>query len=1115
MIRSLLAIWACCCCAAAFAQPAPADAPTEPAAPTTAPAARSFLPREDQERLVPASDFGTSLDPAANPQAAPLPAYIAQLQLDGSVVGDSADMTANIRIEITRDGWFEVPLALDQAHIYEWHHTGAGEAAPAVPRNGDEGVHWQLRGQGTHRLQIRFHLPVRTSVGGRQLQLSLPQLPARFVAQAVLRVPDPRAVPRDPPLNVTVRRQVLESGETEFACEVSGSRWELSWRTQADDVPRIKEVVTAIRLRRESGRLRLAARQQCAVEQGSLSEITVRAPPGFELQSVQLISGASGPLTSQSVPDRPGWWRVHLDPPVQGSVELDWAFTRTFPAGGGPVVVEGLDVDGAREQRGRIEIEALEGYAARWQPDDSRALQRVEALERRAGEPLVEYRFEFRTQPFRLEYQLAPIAATTEAESEAFVWVEDSEDGQRTDLFLGVRLEVLSGHLFEIVLDWPGREAAGWTPRFSRTEVAVEAGEAAVEIVGATLDQDAFRVSPEQLRLQLARPCSGVLRALLRFTRQAAPGQSRLDLQLPRPVAKFHRGSLLSVAGAINLETTVSASEGELRRVPRNGPLPAGLPPEVAASPLQTYSLPVEPPVVHVGWTEHPRTIVAETSLVVESVSATAVRVVQEIAYNVSHGYVPTLLLDVPPSLRDALTPALLRAGAADDVGVSVRLEDEVVVPELREGHLWISLPQPRHGRFRLAIEHVVPLPAPSASPATFAIPIVQSADADFTATQLRIVGTDTLRLADDESGWQSWLTRTGGSAWLTSEQRSSVTLVVDDSLRNVPQQFTVTTAFIRTWFGDPGQVSIHAEYEIREAPPRVLVTLPQAAASAEFGWNGRPLSGGRDARNAAPSSGQYLLDLAARDTPAVSGRLSIKYRLQQPQPLGLWSWRSVAFPEFGDKVFVDETFWEVVLPPGQQLFAPPAGMVPQYTWERQVAVWARRPTAEYRVRREQMAAPDSHPAAAAHRAGNAYAYSTIGPLARGEFGAMAQSFIVLIGAGITLLLGFVFGRIPATRNALSLLVLAFLFALASLWQLELMQLLLQPAVFGLVLAAVATAFDTAARRGRRGRRRETTLEPLAPISERRSSVQQGAPAAPARTALYHPEPVSESGRGS
>ena len=91
--------------------------------------------------------------------------------------------------------------------------------------------------------------------------------------------------------------------------------------------------------------------------------------------------------------------------------------------------------------------------------------------------------------------------------------------------------------------------------------------------------------------------------------------------------------------------------------------------------------------------------------------------------------------------------------------------------------------------------------------------------------------------------------------------------------------------------------------------------------------------------------------------------------------------------------------------------------------------------------------------------------------------------------------------------------VIGFLFALASVWRLELMQLLLQPALLGLVLAAVATVFDTAARRRQALSRADTTFDRLAPVEhDSRPSGRSSVSPTPARTAVYRSAGVSDSG---
>lgn len=1095
MIRRLAAILVCCWCASAYGQSTPSEAPAgaEPAAADTPhETAPSRVFRQDVEgRWVAVSDVADP--PGSGNDVAAVPAYIAQLQLDGEVVGEVAELTAKVRVEVTRgDGWYELPLALDQAFISDASHSGEGQAAPVVSDSSSGGLRWLFEGVGTHRLEIKFRVPIRGTAAGRQLQLSLPQLPPNYITRAVLRIPEPHVVPTEGASGVTLRKRTLESGGTELECDIEGSRWELAWRTETDDVPRISTVVTSMRVRRDGGVLRLTATQGVTLEHRGLSEILVRRPTAFNLESVERIGAPGDSLTAVPDLERPGWSRVRLGEEVQGNFELEWQFQCDFPPPQNVVLVDGLEIEGARRQRGRIEIESIPGFSARYRADQSAALRRSDAVERRADELPFDFSFDFQRQPFVLAYELEAVEARTDADTEVFLSIGPG----RSDLWLSIDLEVLSGQVHELVIDWPDYAASGWYADFTRARIDVDSGGAVSELVDATLDQDALAADPNQLRLQLSRPCSGSMRGVLHFARVAPAPSGEMTLTLPRPVATHQTPHALTIASAVNLETTVALPTGEPPRVPRAGALPGELQQQFGAEDVRAYELPADPPPITITWAEQPRSITAETTISVERLTASALRVVQTIDYDVKYRYVSALTLEA------AGHPAPAAAG------LRVRSEDRELETEVRDNLRRILLREPRRGRFSISVEQVIGIePNASGQDGRITIPILQSVDAPYKSTMIRFPDAGPLRLADAESGWQSWLTRSGDSGWLTNTSRREVELVADDTSQNLQQQpFTIETAFVQTWFGDPGQTTVYAEYALRDAPSRVALTLPGQATAAEFRWDqGDPLAANH-VHAAAGFPGRYVIELSDEDRGTLTGRLTVRYRVPRSSKPGLVSAYATQFPQFGEKVFVDESYWEIVLPSGEQLYSPPPGLVPQYAWERETVLWARRLTTDYRARREAMVS-DARDLAAR---GNVYAYSTIGALPQGDFGAMAQSLIVLIGAGFSLLLGFVFRRIPATRNLMSILVLAFLFALGGLWQLELMQLLLQPAVLGLLLAAIAVAFDVARqdRPGFPGR----PGDQLSPIPERHSSAPVLGSSIPARTAVYHPE-LGDSGR--
>jgi len=178
--------------------------------------------------------------------------------------------------------------------------------------------------------------------------------------------------------------------------------------------------------------------------------------------------------------------------------------------------------------------------------------------------------------------------------------------------------------------------------------------------------------------------------------------------------------------------------------------------------------------------------------------------------------------------------------------------------------------------------------------------------------------------------------------------------------------------------------------------------------------------------------------------------------------------------PSFARDVWVAETMWDVVLPFDQHMFAYPENYLPRFRWQRNAVIWNRQP-----INRDQRLLNWLEDGAAADaRAlipfesfssipyGNSYLFTAFGHQNEISFQSMSQPAIILIGAGFALAMGFVLVRIPATRHVLTFLTICFLMALLGLWKLEPVQLLIQPAIFGLLLAVVGATVESRIKRG-------------------------------------------------
>jgi hypothetical protein len=99
---------------------------------------------------------------------------------------------------------------------------------------------------------------------------------------------------------------------------------------------------------------------------------------------------------------------------------------------------------------------------------------------------------------------------------------------------------------------------------------------------------------------------------------------------------------------------------------------------------------------------------------------------------------------------------------------------------------------------------------------------------------------------------------------------------------------------------------------------------------------------------------------------------------------------------------------------------------------------------------------------------GNSYRFTGFGLAHKLEFRTMSRHIIVLIGAGLALLVGFMLMNIPATRHVLTILLLGFATTVLALWFPEPVLVLLQPAGLGLLLAIVAALIQGAMLRTRK-----------------------------------------------
>jgi hypothetical protein len=147
----------------------------------------------------------------------------------------------------------------------------------------------------------------------------------------------------------------------------------------------------------------------------------------------------------------------------------------------------------------------------------------------------------------------------------------------------------------------------------------------------------------------------------------------------------------------------------------------------------------------------------------------------------------------------------------------------------------------------------------------------------------------------------------------------------------------------------------------------------------------------------------------------------------------------------------------------------------------------------------------------------NQYLFATFGDPPALVFRAMKQWSITLIGAGTALLIGLALLWRPALRHAVTFLGVAFLVALIGIWYPAPVQLLLQPAILGVVLALVAASIESYLKRSSRAV--TVTLASssgfMAPLSSHSRSPAVGVGSNEFTSLCPPPETPQNSGRSS
>ncbi|HLQ43792.1 MAG TPA: phage holin family protein, partial [Planctomycetaceae bacterium] len=675
--------------------------------------------------------------------------------------------------------------------------------------------------------------------------------------------------------------------------------------------------------------------------------------------------------------------------------------------------------------------------------------------------------YRFLKQPFRLLLDVQKIEPYFSAEP---LHVVRLSPGQ-ADWEMTLRLRVYRGSLIELLLPWSTFKAEGWENVSSDTPELVE--QVTVE---ETPNGGALRV---RLVDRKARG-DGDFELRLKARRVIPTDGTEFELSLPFVSAIGQRASKVIVAPAGNLEVEWAPRDAAVSR-------PTTPDEEVldlleSTRSVTAWRWEAGSPMFTAKATVQQQSIRTE-SLSELTFDARSVGVSQRITYDIGFEPLNQLRLMLPRTIADRA-----RFQLRDGSGGSKPLTPVFTGLEIdQQRQCRLHLEQPQLGKLQVVVDFELNRPADSNSdePTLLSIPVIQSSDAEFTATRVQWKTGEKHTATLEDVAWKPELPELASdktSLWKVAGAKNTIAVKISSAAETALQDFTVHRAIIRTVISEGRSHSL-ALFEIDRDVYELTLFLPPEISTQDFGvwWNQKRIeptvrrdpTGDVELRLKLPASRDKTKAREASDIGEKTRLpLWLDYYSQLPTHFGWNNQHRLIVPHFAETVWVAQTIWEVVLPSDQHLFTTPRDFAEQFHWTRSLLLWSRVPNFGYdRIERElSNAAPKDDTLTwdsllTDDTNGNVYPVSCFGPPQTLAFWSMSRSAVVGCGAGLALLLGFLLIRLPATRHVLTFLVVAFAMALAALWFAEPVKVLLQPAILGAVMAVIAAIIDRVGRR--------------------------------------------------
>ena len=1010
--------------------------------------------------------------------------YVAAVTLAGDVnaARTTAKLDASVEVFV-RDGinQVDVPLRLNEATLLAHRQTKNGDVE-FLPTDRGTGLKCRISGTGQHRIDLQISVPVRKSGKSYRMHLSLPE-----TAQSSLRlvVPGDAFAVRSEQL-ADIEVETLPDARSALIAHGLGDDLDLPWQVVETQPAEETSFQVETLLSADAGEDGVAVEAvQTIVASGvSFESVSVNVPRGCNVLSVS--SSTHDSIETTDLQSNPVV--ISLQESTAGPLKLKWLISSEVKADTKSFSISGFTVENAAREETFFGLRVAEGFRLSQLTPRPLQVQRIAtSLFRKRVESQLDPQARFQ-QAYRLtnrnarvQFQIEKIEANYRVSSEYEIMFREAS----ADLEARYEIIVYRGTLDHIQLRWPELTAQEW----EQVEVIEPADRVHIaRRLTDVADVSETKADFETIRLEFVEPINrthGPITVKLQARRPVPLGEESFLISIPVADSESKPVSRLTLLNASNVESTlegarntavqmissalgnaaITKADGPLNQVPRYF--------ESASSALEFRAT----------VTTHAQKVTVSSHATL-TLSDNLINVEQRLNYSVTYEELDRLQILVPGSV----TPEAFRLTGEDGISTVLLTAETGTMVIDGERQIRVNLPQPILGLFEIICTYSVPVDAAfvESGIGQSDVPLLRPPDdVPGKSTRVELRSPDNVGVLVSGEQWDQKLTLSSAPTWVAAGMLRNVGLTMEAAPERATQNFVVRRSLVRTRFQNGGAVRTTCVSLIDGDISFLTVTLPAKTdrSSLSVWWDGKPAT----ADNLLISSKdndlieiRLLLDEQMRRR---QHSLTFEFDVNQADRFDSINELSATVPSFADDVWLADTLWEVILPVDQHLLVYPENYTPLFSWQRQSFAWSRRPfggsvslndwlltdndfelATELRSQLKDLhLAPLSGPAY-----GNSYLFSSFGHQREIRIQSMSQPAVILAGAGLALAFGLALLRIPATRHVLTILVVGFGLSLVGLWHLETVQLLLQPAVFGLLLAFVASVIESQIKRRQR-----------------------------------------------